>query len=196
MNLTKIITYALFIAAIGLSYYLYSSIKFAIDEEKRIVAHEQLVINKLTMIRSAELAYLAVNGTYTNNWDSLASFMQNGDFYIIQRTEEIITLSYGADSSIWHLDTLGIVKVYDSLFNEKKYPLLDFTQLKAIPEVENNFFELFSDEIVKGGVSVHVIEVRDTAPVNPNRSEESEARNRKPLRFGSRTDVTTAGNWE
>ncbi len=196
MNLTKIITYALFIAAIGLSYYLYSSIKFAIDEEKRIVAHEQLVINKLTMIRSAELAYLAVNGTYTNNWDSLASFMQNGDFYIIQRTEEIITLSYGADSSIWHLDTLGIVKVYDSLFNEKKYPFLDFTQLKAIPEVENNFFELFSDEIVKGGVSVHVIEVRDTAPVNPNRSEDSEARNRKPLRFGSRTDVTTAGNWE
>ena len=43
---------------------------------------------------------------------------------------------------------------------------------------------------------VDVVEVRDVAPVNPNRNEENEAKNRKPLRFGSRTDVTTAGNWE
>jgi len=196
MNWTKITTYVLLVASVGLAYLLYSRIKFAIDEEKRIIAHEQTVINKLSMIRDAELAYLAVNGEYTSNWDSLANFMQNGDFYIIQRTEEVITLSYGADSSIMHLDTLGIVKVFDSLFNERKYPGLDFSKIKNVPGVLNATFELFTDEILKGGVTVNVVEVRDTAPVNPNRKEDNEARNKKPLRFGSRTDVTTAGNWE
>ena len=75
MNWTKIGTIALFVISVGLSYFLYSRIKFAIDEEKRIVAHEQIVINKLSMIRTAELAYLAVNGEYTSNWDSLANFI-------------------------------------------------------------------------------------------------------------------------
>ncbi len=196
MNWTKISTLVLFIVALVLAYYLFSRIKFAIDEEKRIVAHEKAVIAKLTMIREGELAYLSVNGEYTDNWDSLSIFMQTGDFYIIQRTETIITLSYGADSSIVHLDTLNTVKVYDSLFNEKKYPNLNFDRIMYIPGTDNKVFEIFTDVITKGGVTVNVLEVRDTAPENPVRKESNEARNKKPLRFGSRTDVTTAGNWE
>ena len=43
---------------------------------------------------------------------------------------------------------------------------------------------------------IDVIEVRDTDPVDPTRKEDNDGRNRKPLRFGSRTDVTTSGNWE
>lgn len=196
MNWTKISTIALFIVSLVLAYYLYSRIKFAIDEEKRIVAHEMKVIAKLSMIREAELAYLSVNGEYTNNWDTLSHFMQNGDFYIIQRTETIITLSYGADSSFVHLDTLNTVKVLDSLFSDRKYPNLDFDRLKYIPGTDNKIFDLFADVITKGGVRVDVVEVRDTAPENPVRHESNEARNKKPLRFGSRTEVTTAGNWE
>jgi hypothetical protein len=196
MNWTKISTLVLFIVALVLAYYLFSRIKFAIDEEKRIVAHENAVIAKLTMIREGELAYLSVNGQYTDNWDSLSKFMQTGDFYIIQRTETIITLSYGADSSVVHLDTLNTVKVYDSLFSEVKYPNLNFDRLMYIPGTDNKIFEIFADVITKGGVSVNVLEVRDTAPENPIRKETNEARNKKPLRFGSRTDVTTAGNWE
>ena len=201
MNITRILTIFFFIeigrdVAIGLAYYLYSRIKFAIDEEKRIIASEEMVIGKLSLIREAEIAYYSVNGTYTNNWDTLANFMQNGLFYITQKTEEIFTLPYGADSIIVHIDTLTTVGVYDSLFNQQKYPGLNFSKLKNIPGTENAEFDLFTDEIVKGGIQVNVVEVRDTAPVDPNRKESNEARNKKPLRFGSRTDVTTAGNWE
>lgn len=196
MNWTRILTIGLLLAAVGLAYYLYSGIKFAIDEEKRIAGHEQLVIAKLSLIRKAEIAYLSVNGHYTNNWDSLTSFMQNGTFLITQRSEEIITLPYGADSVIVHIDTLGTIPVYDSLFSESKYPGFDFSKINIIPDTGNALFDLFTDEIIKGGVKVNVIEVRDTAPVNPNRNEKNEARNKKPLRFGSRTDVTTTGNWE
>jgi len=196
MNLTRILTIALFVVAVGLAYFLFSRIKFAIDEEKRIANHEATVIAKLSLIRNAEIAYLSVNGKYASNWDSLADFMQKGIFYITQRSEEIITLPYGADSIIVHIDTLGTVLVYDSLFNQKKYPGFSFNRLKYVPETNNGLFDLFTDEIIKGGVKVNVIEVRDTAPINPDRKEKNEARNKQPLRFGSRTDVTTSGNWE
>jgi hypothetical protein len=43
---------------------------------------------------------------------------------------------------------------------------------------------------------VDVIEVKDPKPVNPNRKESNEAKNRKPLHFGSRFDISTSGNWE
>lgn len=196
MNWTKIFTIGFGLIAVGLAYYLVSRIKGTIDEEKRIVRHEQLVIAKLTLIREAEIAYLSVNGQYTNNWDSLVNFMQNGTFHITQRSEEIITLPYGADSVIVTIDTLYTIQVYDSLFNDSKYPGLDLSKIKIVPDTDNAVFDLFTDEIIKGGVKVNVIEVRDTAPVNPKRNENNEARNKKPLRFGSRIDVTTTGNWE
>ena len=196
MNVTRILTIFFFVAAIGLAYFLFSRIKFAIDEEQRIIASEQMVINKLTLVREAQIAYYSVHGDYAGHWDTLANFMQTGIFYLTQKSEEIITLAYGADSIIVHIDTLGTVSVYDSMFSENKYPSLNFNTLKSIPGTDNKEFELFVDEITKGGVSVDVVEVRDTAPVNPNRKESNEARNKQPLRFGSRTDVTTAGNWE
>lgn len=196
MSITKILTIFTFVVAIGLTYFLYSRIKFAIDEEKRIVASEQAVIKKLTLIREAEIAYISVNENYSNNWDTLAHFMENGIFYITQKSEEIITLAYGADSILVHIDTLSTVRVYDSLFSERKYPNLNLSRLKYIPGSDNKAFDLFTDEITKGGIMVDVIEVRDVAPVNPIRKESNEARNKKPLRFGSRVDITTAGNWE
>ena len=45
-------------------------------------------------------------------------------------------------------------------------------------------------------LKVDVIEVRDPNPINPIRKESNEQKARKPLRFGSRLDVSTAGNWE
>jgi len=43
---------------------------------------------------------------------------------------------------------------------------------------------------------VSVIEVKDPAPINPERKASNEAKIRQPLFFGSRVDVNTTGNWE
>ena len=43
---------------------------------------------------------------------------------------------------------------------------------------------------------VNVVEVRNPKPINQNRKESNEANIHKPLRFGSRISITTAGNWE
>lgn len=196
MNRTRIFSITFLIIAIGLAAYLVHRIKFAIDEEARIENVEAKVIKKLEMIREAQIAYQSVNGEYANTWEKLIQFVDSGNFFIIERSEEIITLAYGADSVIVHLDTLGTVPVIDSLFKESQYPNFVLSDLPIIPESGGKRFDLFTEKITKGGITVDVIEVRDIAPANPNRRESNEARNRKPLRFGSRTDVTTSGNWE
>lgn len=57
-------------------------------------------------------------------------------------------------------------------------------------------YDMFVGNIDKAGVKVQVIEVKDPAPDNPARKESNEQKTKKPLRFGSRLDVSTAGNWE
>ncbi len=192
----KIISYVLLAISLVLGFFLVNNIKFAIEEEERIAASEEEVKNKLMLIRDAEIAYQSVKGKYTSNWDSLAKFVESDIFYITQKTEQIISLSYGADSVIVHIDTLGTKPVLDSLFKDPIFATYDFSNLKYIPNTENLAFDIFTEKIEKGGVIVDVIEVKDVAPVNPNRKEDSDIRNRKPLRFGSRTDITTSGNWE
>ncbi len=196
MNKTKIISVVLLVISISLGAYLVYSIKFSIDEKERIARVEKKVQNKLILIRKAEIGYQAVKGNYTDNWDSLAAFIDEGLFYITEKTETIIPLSYGADSVVVEIDTLGTIAVMDSLFGTPKFASYDFLQLKYIPETDNAEFEIFVAEIEKSGVKIDVIEVRDTDPRDPTRKEDNDARNRKPLRFGSKTDVTTSGNWE
>ena len=269
---TRIISIVLLVIALGLAYYFVSRIKFAIDEEERIELSEALVIDKLKFIREAEIAYQEINSRYTDNWDSLISFVKYGQYPITQKTETIIEKPYGGDSIIVHIDTLEIISVKEYIFTEehnvyaaddglfmeylvneddyvvqgqKIYKMVSATTGKVVDQIakksgrvvnltsraansnlvraellfsmiEEKFdanmdldniayipltnppvkFDVFADRINKNNLLVNVIEVRDIAPVNPRRSEENEANNRKPLRFGSRSEVTTAGNWE
>jgi hypothetical protein len=196
MNLTKIFSIVFLAIAIGLGYYLFSRVSIKIEEDNRIARIERQVIEKLKMIRDAQVAYQAIHGRYTTDWDQLISFIDTGKIYIVQRREHIQTLSYGRDSVWVETDTLGSVLVRDSLFSRTRYPNFNLERLPYIPGSDNKRFDIFADEIIRGGVGVDVIEVRDVDPVNPARSESHPAFSRKPLRFGSRTEVSTSGNWE
>ncbi|MDQ3394011.1 MAG: hypothetical protein M3512_07860 [Bacteroidota bacterium] len=193
MNQTRILSIVFFVIALGLGYYLFDRIKFKIDEEDRITRIENSIIQKLKMIRDAQIAFQAVNRSYTNNWDSLIHFIETGNIYITQRRETIIPLEYGADSVYIQIDTLGSVPVKDSLFNERRYPNFNLQRLPYIPGSDQKF-DLYAGKISRpGGAQVDVFEARDVAPVNPRRKANE---NERALRVGSRTEVTTAGNWE
>ncbi len=197
MDKTKILSLVFFVIAIGLAAFLIYRINFAISEEERIARMEADIIESLMMIREAQVAYLAVNGQYTSDWDNLMTFIDSGNFYITQKTEEVFQLPYGADSISVTIDTLGTVPVRDSLFTKAKWPNFNLATLAIVPGISpDTKFLLWADKIKKAGVDVNVIEVVNPRPVDPNRDEESEYNTRKPLRFGSRTSVTTAGNWE
>ena len=194
MKNLKLYTYGTLLLAVGLAFFLVSRIKYSIDEEARINAAEDKVIEKLKMIRDAQIAFQSVNGKYANEWDSLLNFVENGNIFLIQRREETVLLDYGAEETTLYLDTLGSVTVIDSLFSS--IPNFKASNLIFVPGYENVKFEIWSSKIEKGGVEVDVVEVRNPKPFDPNRKEANEANINKPLRFGSRTSITTAGNWE
>lgn len=269
---TRIFSIAFLVIAIGLFSFLVLRIKGTIDEEARIKQSEQLIIEKLMLIRDAEKAYQGIYGEYTSNWDTLINFIEYGQYPITKRTEEIIELAYGADSSVVKIDTLEIIPAKEYIFEDKhnvyvtaegsfveylvspgQYivkgskiytminaltgkrvdqvaketgrigdiaslsegskiekgqllfimteelydPNTDISQLPYIPFTSPaRKFDIYAERIERNRLMVNVIEVRDISPMNPLRSEDNEANSRKPLRFGSRTEVTTAGNWE
>ena len=269
MNLTKILTGVLLLASLFLAYRLYRSVQGTIEERESISTTESAIIEKLKLIREAEIVFQSVNRRYTANWDSLADFIQNGQVPIIQRREEITQKSYGVEEVKVFVDTLGFVPARDRIFkknytvnspdngifmgfkvkegdrvikNQRTYslkvgekvneppmqdegtitklepvkvgdelrkgqplmsltnymfnPNVDLATLGNVPGQEGMKFDIFVGVVDKPGLKVQVIEVRDPKPVNPIRKESNEAKNRKPLHFGSRLDVSTSGNWE
>lgn len=267
--MTRIISLVLLLVSLGLAGYLVYSVKDTIDSKELIAKREAQIIDRLELIREAEIVYQEVNGSYTENWDSLINFIKTARVPITQRSETIITLAYGADSVVVTVDTLGFISARDKIFTASynvtaadngifrgfyveegdkvtrdmkayslkgatgtfdhkfKYkgtvtsieqvqpgdsvlrgdllmtleeyrfnPNVNLDRLAYVPGYEDVKFDIYADEITKGNVKVDVIEVKNPKPVDPNRSEENEALNRKPLKFGSRTDVTTSGNWE
>ena len=194
MKNLKYYTYGTLLLAAGLAFFLVSRIKYSIDEEARINAAEDKVIEKLKMIRDAQIAFQSVNGKYANEWDSLLNFVENGNIFLIQRREETVLLDYGAEETTLYLDTLGSVTVIDSLFSS--IPNFVASNLIYVPGYDDVKFEIWASKIEKGGVEVDVVEVRNPKPFDSNRKEANEANINKPLRFGSRTSITTAGNWE
>lgn len=182
---------------VSLAVFLVYSIKSSIDEKEQIANAEARIIAQLKMIREAEIAYMQVNGQYTSDWDKLLAFVDSGSFYLTEKSETIITLPYGKDSIVVNIDTLGTVPVMDSLFSPQKRPLFNLASLPYVPGSQPPVkFHIWADKILKAGLYVNAIEVKNPKPVDPSRDEDSEYNTRKPLRFGSRVNVTTAGNWE
>lgn len=194
MNLTKVLSFVFFAVAAFLGYLLWKGVDDVVEEEKRIALMEAATIEKLEMLRDAQLAYQAANGKYASTWDSLKTFIQTGQIWLVQRTETTKLLDYGAEEITVSFDTLGSVSVMDSLFSTKKFPDLNLDLLPVVPGSGGKQFEFFADKIEKtGGYMVSVFEIRDPAPINPDRRANN---NEKALRVGSRTDASTEGNWK
>lgn len=194
MNLTKILSVVFFVVAVALGYLLWKGVNDVVEEEKRIALLEAAAIEKLTMLREAQIAYQASNGKYASTWDSLKMFIETGTIWLVQRTETTKLLDYGAEETSIKYDTLGSVAVMDSLFNERKFPDFNIDLLPVVPGSGGKQFEFFADKVEKaGGYLVNVFEIRDPYPVNPARRANNKE---KALRVGSRTDASTEGNWK
>ncbi|MBX2840242.1 MAG: hypothetical protein KTR26_00615 [Flammeovirgaceae bacterium] len=207
MTKTRIFSFSLIPLIIFLAYLLFDGISSQIQLAKEIAADEVKVKTKLMLIRDAEKAYLAKYDEYTNNMDTLIDFIKNDSIYITEQ-REIITArdfndprKYLGDSVRIEIDTIGIEAVVQNVFGPK-YANYNWDKLPIIPRFENDpagqdkVFEIFSSQIEKSGVMIDVIEVVDKYPLDITRKEDSEIPKRRFLRFGSRTEVTTSGNWE
>ncbi|MCZ8216474.1 MAG: hypothetical protein O9262_09570, partial [Cyclobacteriaceae bacterium] len=144
MNLTKIIAFVLLAVSIFLAYYLYNSIDTTIKEREAIANTEAQIIEKLSIIRESEKAYLEQYGKYTSSWDTLINFIENGSVPIIEKKETIIPKGYGVEEVIVKIDTIGFISAKDKIF-KKNYTInaADNGELREV-------YVKVGDEVVKG----------------------------------------------
>ena len=198
----------LWILAIFFSYKIYDSINGPINFNKTKNERYALVINKLKLIRKAQIAHKDVNGIYSNNFDSLVKFIDNGIFTLIEKRDSSYMeydRTYRIDMlrEVIVIDTLGFVTVKDSLFkNSNSYK--DF----AIVPVEgiDAKFNINADIIDKNGYKVPVFEVKvaknlilhdqdkDLLKVE-NETVSVDGVNGSEIILGSLSEVSTNGNW-
>ena len=173
------------------------SVKVDIDTIDIVPAKDK-IFKKSYSVNATEngtfLGYMIKEGDYVVKGTKSYKFKRENS----ERIDEFTFLEKGTISSITKLNTGDQVKKGQNLINFWNYqhnPQVDIKTLSQLPGSDKKF-DIFTAVIDRNGVKVSVIEVKDPAPINPDRKESNEAKNRKPLRFGSRTDVNTAGNWE
>ena len=194
-----IIQVVLLIVIVFLGYIVYQSIMEPVyfDQEKR--AREKVVIDKLKDIRTSQLVYKKVNGSYSDNFDTLVAFLSDAEIPIVKMVADPNDTTFTKTIN----DTVGYIKVADSLFSRKSYKLKD---LSIIPFSDGELFKMDADTIERGGVNVHVFQAE--APYTAylkgmdkqtiiNIIAKREDIDKYPgLKVGSLTEPSTDGNWE
>ena len=198
----------LWILAIFFSYKIYDSINGPINFNKTKNERYAIVINKLKLIRKAQIAHKDVNGIYSNNFDSLVKFIDNGIFTLIEKRDSSFMeydRTYRIDMlrEIVVVDTLGFVPVKDSLFkNSNVYK--DFANV-PVDGIQSKF-DINADIIDKNGYRVPVFEVKVAKDVilfdqnkdllkTENETVSVDGVNGPAIILGSLTEVSTNGNW-
>ncbi|NDV15819.1 hypothetical protein GO009_07250 [Muricauda sp. TY007] len=196
------------ILSIYLGYKIYHSINAPIEFNK--VRNERFakVINKLKDIRDSQEAYKTVNGKYANDFESLIKFIDTGNYTIttqrdssFMRYDRVYQIEMQQDTII--IDTLGTVKVKDSLFGADDR----YKTMMNVPYAQNDEkFEMKADIIDKSGYKAPVFEAKVKKSVvlydqpedlveKENSYQSVEEVNGSEIKVGSLTDVSTNGNW-
>ena len=199
----------LWILIIFFSYKIYDSINGPIVFNEVKNKRYAEVINRLKIIRKAQIAYKDVNGVFSNNFDSLVKFVDEGIFTLIEKRDS----SYLEYDRIYRIDmlrevvvidTLGNVSVKDSLFKEsEEYKKMAFIPVEG---VEDSVFKIKSMIIDKNGYKVPVFEVKIAKNIvlfdqnkdllkQENETISVDGVNGPDIILGSLSNVSTNGNW-
>lgn len=194
--------------SIFLGYLIFKSINAPIKFKQVRQERYASVIAKLKDIRDSQEAYKTVNGKYANDFNSLVKFIDTGNYTITQQRDSsyiYLDKSFGIELSkdTILIDTLGVVKVKDSLFkNDIRYK----TMMNVPYASSGQKFDLKSDIIDKSGFRAPVFEAKVRKSVilfdqpqdllsREMAHQSVEEVNGADLSVGSLVDVSTNGNW-
>ncbi|HOI32565.1 MAG: hypothetical protein PHG67_06765 [Bacteroidales bacterium] len=195
-----ILKIVLFAVIIVLGYMVYDSINKPVRFKNEKAQREQSVIQRLKDIRNAQSVYKQANNSYTPSFDSLIAFLKSGEIPVVKLIPDPEDTTFTKTIS----DTLGYVKVMDSLFGKRTN--FNVNDLRYIPFSDGVEFEMDAGSIDRGGVSVSVFEAKAPFVAYLKGMEEQRIYNiiageedidKYPgLRVGSMTEPSTDGNWE
>tara|TARA_B100001996_G_scaffold367697_1_gene339579 strand:- start:337 stop:984 length:648 start_codon:yes stop_codon:yes gene_type:complete len=198
----------LWLLCIFFSYKIYDSINKPINFNEVKYNRYYDVIDRLKEIRTAQIAYKDVKGIYSNNFDSLINFIDNGIFTLVEKRDS----SYLEYDRIYRIDmlkeivvvdTLGFVSVKDSLFkNNTTYKEMKKVPIKGIDTV----FQIDAKIIMINDYKAPVFEVKVSKNIVlfdqdedllklENETISIDGVNGSEIVLGSLNEVSTNGNW-
>ena len=190
---------ALFLIIVVIGYFVYDSVMEPVEFNKEMKQRELVVVNKLKDIRASQMIYKQVNGSYSDNFDSLIAFLSEAELPVVKMIPDPEDTTFTKTIN----DTIGYIKVSDTLFKNKDYQL---SQLSLIPFSSGVRFAMDADTIERGGVEVHVFEVlapytaylkdMDKQTVINIIAKQEDIEKYPGLKLGSLVEPTTDGNWE
>ena len=196
-----IINIVLVIVDIFLAYMVYHSISQPVIFENTKTERELKVVQNLKDIRSTQSLFKENYNRYTASFDTLIEFIRTGELPVVNIIPDPNDTTFTKTIN----DTVGYIKVLDSLFSTRQN--FNVESLRYIPFSEpQQEFEIQAGYITRGGMKVPVFEVK--APYNTylngldkqrirNAAAEREDLNKYPgMKVGSMTEPLTDGNWE
>ena len=200
---------ALWILSVFFAYKIYDSISGPIKFNQVKNERFALVINRLKDIRTAQIAHKDVKGQFSNNFDSLVKFVDEGIFTLIEKRDSSYLeydRTYRIDllKEVIVVDTLGFVPVKDSLFkNNNSYKKMAYLPIDGL---EDSTFHIKAELINKNGYKVPVFEVKisknvllydqnDDLVKQENETVSVDGVNGPEIILGSLNKVSTNGNW-
>ncbi len=194
----------LLVVIIVLGYFVVESIMEPVRFNKEKDKRSKLVIQKLEDIRTAQIAYKAINRSYMADWDTLINFIKENEFPIVKEVPD----PNDTTNTIVIRDTLGFKPIVDSLYGHRESFNID--QLKYVPLPKKYFngetFKMDAGSIERGGLPVDVFECSVSYDVILkgltrqsiiNLNKKVTEMNKFPgLKVGSMTEASTEGNWK
>ena len=198
----------LWLLCIFFSYKIYDSINKPINFNEVKYNRYYDVIDRLKEIRTAQIAYKDVKGIYSNNFDSLINFIDNGIFTLIEKRDS----SYLEYDRIYRIDmlkeivvvdTLGFVSVKDSLFKNNT----TYKEMKKVPiQGIDTVFQIDAKIIMINDYKAPVFEVKVSKNIVlfdqdedllklENETISIDGVNGSEIVLGSLNEVSTNGNW-
>lgn len=181
---------------------VYGEIQFNQLKQKRYA----VVIERLKDIRDSELAYKQVNGKFTDNFDELMKFVDNGEFTIIQKRDTTVqdierTKQFGVDmtKAIVLTDTLGTRSVKDSLFGTdtryKKMMYVPVGEKDAKFQLKSGMLDNIAVFEASVDKSVILYDQNKNLVDKEKQVISVDGVNGDKLKVGSMDEITTKGNW-
>jgi hypothetical protein len=199
----------LWIASLFFAYKIYDSINGPIKFNQTKNERYAKVIDRLKDIRRSQIAHKDVKGVFSNNFDSLVKFIDEGYFTLIEKRDSSYMeydRTYRIDMlrEVIVIDTLGTVSVKDSLFkNTTRYKNMAYIPIDG---VRDSMFKINAEVINKNGYKVPVFEVKVSKNVilfdqdpdlvkQENETVSVDGVNGSEIVLGSLSNVSTNGNW-
>lgn len=202
---------ALLVVIVLLGYFTYESINKPIEYEKQFNKRSAAVVNRLKMIRDAEVAYKSIHEKYTGSFDTLIDFVKNGHLKMLRMEGSLTDSMLQAGMTEKEALKLGIIK-RDTVYLAVKDSIcknLNPDSLRFVPLAPGNpQFELGSTVLTSSsGLAIPVFEAKVHNNVYIEDLDHQECVNKNNLakqldryaglKVGSLEEANNnAGNWE